>query len=77
LHGFQLGALLLDEKGKILDDHGVVTNRDGFDPIPFHIHLPAPAGVAAIAFSYQGTVISEGNNGGSDIDHIWEYPVHG
>jgi hypothetical protein len=75
LHRFHLSALLLDEKGKVLEDQGVTTDRGDFQPIPFHVRLAAPASVASLAFSYEGTAITQGEEGG-DATRFWQYPIH-
>ncbi len=36
LQDFRLGAIFLDENGKVLEEIGLATNRGSFHPIPFH-----------------------------------------
>jgi hypothetical protein len=77
VHDFQLSVILVDEKGNVLDSHGLATGRGDLDPIPFRIKLTFPASAVSMAFSYRGTALSSGDSeGGGGTSHFWEYPVH-
>ncbi|MEM5787024.1 MAG: hypothetical protein AAGU11_06870 [Syntrophobacteraceae bacterium] len=77
LHDFRLSAIFLDDEGRVLDTQGIATDRNGFDPVPFRNRLAIPAGARSFAFSYQGTAIEGGGDGGSGggITRFWHYPV--
>jgi hypothetical protein len=76
LQDFSLGAVLLDENGKVLTRIGITTNRGPLDPITFRKSVSLPSGAAYIAFSYQGIVIENGHSGGKGTTSIWYSPVH-
>ncbi|MEN6436972.1 MAG: hypothetical protein ABFD97_00145 [Syntrophobacter sp.] len=76
LRDFQLSVFFVDTSGKILGNQAVVTNRGNFDPIPFRTQLIVPPNTTAIAFSYQGTALSSGNDDGGGLTSFWHYPVH-
>lgn len=76
LRDFQLKVFFVDTSGNILGSQPVVTNRGNLDPIPFRTRLIIPPNTTALAFSYQGTVLSSGKDGGGGLTSFWYYPVH-
>lgn len=77
LKSFNLAAMFLDEKGKVLQDSGVTSYTGGIvEPIHFDVHLKVPSGVAGMAFSYKGTALSTGDKSGGGGTNFWQYPVH-
>ncbi|MHC1726909.1 MAG: hypothetical protein AB9866_13035 [Syntrophobacteraceae bacterium] len=76
LHDFRLSAVFVDESGKVLGTHGLVTDRGYFHPIPFNARLTVPGGTVSLTFSYQGTAIEGGNDNGGGGNYFWYYPVH-
>ncbi len=69
---FRLGAIFLDESGRVLEEIGLATNRDSFDPIPFNRRINLPPDAVLMAFSYQGKAVDEGRGETS----FWFYPIH-
>ncbi len=78
LHDFRLSVIFLDQNGKVLEQKGLVTNRGGFDPIPFKTRLTLPPGAVFMAFSYQGQAVdsASGGGGGGGFTSFWYYPIH-
>ena len=78
LRDFRLNVIFLDQNGKVLEEKGLVTNRGGFDPLPFKTRLTLPPGAVSIAFSYQGDAIdsASGAGGGGGHSSFWYYPIH-
>ena len=72
LRNFRLGAIFLDENGKVLEEIGLATNRGSFDPIPFSRRINLPPNAVSMAFSYQGTATDVGR----DKTSFWFSPVH-
>ncbi len=72
LRNFRLGALFLDENGKVLEETGLATNRGSFDPIPFNRRINLPSNAVFMAFSYQGTATDVGR----DKTSFWFSPIH-
>ncbi len=72
LRNFRLGAIFLDENGKVLEETGLATGRGSFDPIPFSRRLNLPPNAVSMAFSYQGTA----SDVGRDKTSFWFSPVH-
>lgn len=77
LHDFRLSVIFLDQNGRVLEQKGLVTNRGGFDPIPFKARLTLPPGAVSMAFSYQGQAVdSASGGGGGGFNSFWYSPVH-
>jgi hypothetical protein len=74
LEEFRLGAIFLDENGKVIEEIALVTNRGSFDPIPFNRRVNVPPNAAFIAFSYQGKAIESGMGGSHTFFSF--YPIH-
>ncbi|MGO9311366.1 MAG: hypothetical protein ACLQBD_17950 [Syntrophobacteraceae bacterium] len=72
LRSFQLGAIFLDENGKVLEEIGLATNRGSFDPIPFSRRINLPPNAVFMAFRYQGTATDVGR----DKTSFWFSPIH-
>ena len=72
LRNFRLGAIFLDENGKVLEEIGLATDRGSLDPIPFSRRINLPANAVSMAFSYQGIATDVGR----DRTSIWFYPIH-
>jgi len=72
LRSFQLGAIFLDENGKVLEETGLATNRGSFDPIPFSRRINLPPNAVFMAFRYQGTATDVGR----DKTSFWFSPIH-
>ena len=72
LRNFRLGAIFLDENGKVLEETGLAASRGSFDPIPFSRRLNLPPNAVSMAFSYQGTA----SDVGRDKTSFWFSPVH-
>jgi len=81
---FHLGALLLDDQGKILGMINLVSTasyRTQYATVPdyplvFNARLALPGNVRAIAFNYTGNAIDpSGPDAGGTMD-FWEYPVY-
>lgn len=75
LHDFHLGAIFLDENGKVLQEIGLATNRGPLDAISFHHKVNLPSNAAFMAFSYQGNATSGGGNGAGMTSFTF-YPIH-
>ena len=76
LRSFQLGAIFLDENGKVLEEIGLATNRGSFDPIPFSRRINLPSNAVFMAFSYQGKAFESGNDKGGGITSFWHSPAY-
>jgi hypothetical protein len=76
LDDFRLGAVLLDENGNVIEEIGLTTDRDAFDPIPFHRQINLPSNAVSIAFSYQGTAIESGGDDSKNTTAFWFSPVY-
>jgi hypothetical protein len=72
LRNFRLGAIFLDENGKVLEETGLAASRGSFDPIPFSRRINLPPNAVSMAFSYQGTA----SDVGRDKTSFWFSPVH-
>ena len=72
---FRLGAVFTDENGRVIKEIGLVTNRDAFEPIPFHRKISVPPNAVSMAFSYDGKAVESGNDGGSGLTAFWHYPI--
>jgi len=72
LREFRLGAIILDENGRVLEEIGLATNRDSLDPIPFSRRIDLPPKAVSMAFSYQGRAVDVGRGKTS----FWFYPIH-
>jgi hypothetical protein len=72
LRNFRLGAIFLDENGKVLEETGLAANRGSFDPIPFNRRINLPSNAVSMAFSYQGTATDVGR----DKTSFWFSPIH-
>ena len=72
LRNFHLGAVFLDENGKVLEETGLASNRGSFDPIPFNRRINLPPNAVSMAFSYQGTATDVRR----DRTPVWFSPVH-
>jgi hypothetical protein len=72
LQDFRLGAIFLDKNGKVLQEIGLATNRNAFDPIPFNRRINLPSNAVFMAFSYQGKACDQGRGKTS----FWFYPIH-
>ncbi|SPF36666.1 conserved exported hypothetical protein [Syntrophobacter sp. SbD1] len=72
LKDFRLGAIFLDQNGKVLEQIGLATNRDSFDPIPFNRRINIPSNAVFMAFSYQRKACDQGRGKTS----FWFYPIH-
>jgi hypothetical protein len=72
LENFQLRAVFLDENGRVLQQKGLVTNRDSFESIPFHAALKLPSNAVFMAWSYQGVA----GGGGNGRTSFWFYPIY-
>lgn len=72
LENFQLRAVFLDEKGRVLASDGMVTNRDSFESIPFHRTLKLPSSAVFMAWSYEGLA----GGGGNGHTSFWFYPIY-
>jgi hypothetical protein len=72
LEDFRLGAIFLDENGRVLKEIGLVANHDAFDLIPFNHRINLPPNAVFMAFSYQGkaTGVRRGRTS------FWFYPIH-
>ncbi|MFZ2447179.1 MAG: hypothetical protein WAW37_12540 [Syntrophobacteraceae bacterium] len=77
LHDFRLSVIFTDQDGRVLGTQGLTTNRDGLEPFPVQARLTIPAGTSQMAFSYQGTALSVGDEdgGGGGPTYFWQYPV--
>jgi hypothetical protein len=75
LEDFRLGAIFLDKNGRVLQEIGLATNRDSFDPISFNRRINLPSNAVSIAFSYQGKAIEGADEGGSGLTSFWFYPI--
>jgi hypothetical protein len=75
LHNFHLGAIFLDENGKVLQEIGLATGRGPLDAISFHHKVNLPSNAAFMAFSYQGDATSGGGNGAGMTSFAF-YPIH-
>ncbi|SPF46361.1 conserved exported hypothetical protein [Syntrophobacter sp. SbD1] len=74
LEDFRLSAVLLDENGIVLEEIGLATEHDGFDPIPFNRQISLPPKAAYIAFGYQGIAVDAGKSGQGRTS-FWHDPV--
>jgi hypothetical protein len=74
LQEFRLGAIFLDQNGRVLTEVGLVTNRDSFDPISFHRRISLPPNAVFMAFSYEGIAIESSKSGGRTSFSF--YPIH-
>ena len=72
LRNFRLGAIFLDENGKVLEETGLATNRGSLDPFPFNRRINLPSNAVFMAFSYQGTATDVGR----DKSSFWFSPIH-
>jgi hypothetical protein len=72
LRNFRLGAIFLDENGKVLEEIGLAVSRGALDPIPFNRRINLPPNAVSMAFSYQGTATDVGR----DKTSFWFSPVH-
>jgi hypothetical protein len=75
LEDFRFGAIFLDENGRVLEQIGLATNRDSFDPIPFNRRVNLPSKAVFMAFTYQGKAVEGADEGGSGVTSFWFYPV--
>lgn len=73
LEDFHLGAIFVDENGKVLEEIGLATSHGSFDPVAFHRKVKLPLDAVSMAFSYQGTAIPSGVGG---ITSFSFYPIH-
>jgi len=73
LQDFRLGAIFVDEKGTVLEEIGLTTDRGSFDPIPFSRTIKLPPNAVSMAFSYQGDAVQSGMGGVTSFSF---YPVH-
>ena len=72
LQDFHLGAIFLDENGKVLEQIGLATNLDTLDPVPFNRRINLPPNAVFMAFSYQG-IASDAGRGKTTF---WFDPIH-
>ena len=75
LHEFRLGAIFLDENGRVIEQTGLVTNRGDLGEIAFKRKIKLPLNAVSMAFTYQGSAASSGGNGAGPISFSF-YPVH-
>jgi len=75
LDNFRLGAVFLDENGKVLQEIGLTTNRGSLEPISFNRKIDLPQNAVYMAFSYDGKAISAGGMGAGPITFTF-YPIH-
>ncbi len=77
LNDFQLSAIFFNEGGKVLENRGLATNRGSLDPITFHTRIALPPGTVGMAFAYQGTALTAGDDegGGGGLTAFWHYPM--
>jgi hypothetical protein len=76
LNDFRLSAIFTNEKGRIIETKGLATDRGSIGPIPFRVRLSVPVSASAMSFSYQGTAIEGGNDGGGGgISRFWQGPA--
>jgi hypothetical protein len=71
---FRLGAVFVDENGKVVQEVGLTTDRDSFDPISFKQKINLPSNAVGIAFTYQGKATSGGGMGAGPISFTF-YPM--
>jgi hypothetical protein len=69
---FRLGAIFLDENGRVLEEIELATNRGSFDPISFSRRINLPPNAVFMAFSYQGEAAEAHRNKTS----FWFNPIH-
>jgi hypothetical protein len=72
LRDFRLGAVLLDQNGRVIEEIGLLTNRGSLDPISFSRRIKLPSNAVSMAFSYQGKATDVGR----DKTSFWFSPVH-
>ena len=70
---FRLGVVFVDESGRVVQEIGLATSRDSFDPIPFHRSINLPSNAVSMAFNYDGKA-AEASDGGSGLTSFWHYP---
>lgn len=81
---FHLGALLLDDQGKILETinlASVGSYRTQYAMIPdyplvFNARLALSGNVRAIAFNYTGNAIDPAGPDAGGMMDFWEYPIY-
>jgi hypothetical protein len=69
---FRLGAIFLDENGRVLEEIELATNRGSFDPISFSRRINLPPNAVFMAFIYQGEAAEAHRNKTS----FWFNPIH-
>jgi hypothetical protein len=75
LHDFHLAAILIDDQGKVLDTHGLISSaRDDLTPLFFKTRVELPPNTVSMAFSYQGTALGGDHDGGNSA-YFWKYPI--